>query len=516
MVGVNISKVRASLGSLHYLDDSQLETTLLRSCLALPKISYVLRACPPTHLTQAAEELDFAMRETLETITGVPMSDWSWLKASLPCSRGGLNICSTVLHAPAALIASSHSAQSLVESILGFSPGTSHHINAAVTALTATAARLNWTCLEEVDVPLRQKPLTYAIDDASYQHLLSTAPTTRSRALTFSCGLPHAGDCLNVVPSPPMGLHLQDKEFRSCLRYWLGVSLHSSSYPCPECEGIADVFGDHRVGCGGNGDRIPRHNTVQDALFCAAQSAALVPTKECCSVCCPGSHQRVLLSLLPWFPPKSAAQSAALVPTKECCSVCCPGSHQRVLLSLLPWFPPKSAAQSAALVPTKECCSVCCPGSHQRVLLSLLPWFPPKSAAQSAALVPTKECCSVCCPGSHQSVLLSLLPWFPPKSAAQSAALVPTKECCSVCCPGSHQRVLLSLLPWFPPKSAAQSAALVPTKECCSVCCPGSHQRVLLSLLPWFPPKSAAQSAALVPTKECCSVCCPGSHQRGP
>ena len=275
----------------HYLDDSQLETTLLRSCLALPKISYVLRACPPTHLTQAAEELDFAMRETLETITGVPMSDWSWLKASLPCSRGGLNICSTVLHAPAALIASSHSAQSLVESILGFSPGTSHHINAAVTALAATAARLNWTCLEEVDVPLHQKPLSYAIDDASYQHLLSTAPTTRSRALTLSCGLPHAGDCLNVVPSPPMGLHLQDKEFRSCLRYWLGVSLHSSSYPCPECEGIADVFGDHRVGCGGNGDRIPRHNTVQDALFCAAQSAALVPTKE-------------VLSLLPWFPPK--------------------------------------------------------------------------------------------------------------------------------------------------------------------------------------------------------------------
>ena len=33
---------------------------------------------------------------------------------------------------------------------------------------------------------------------------------------------PHAGNWLNVVPSPSLGLHLHDQEFRSCLRYWLG------------------------------------------------------------------------------------------------------------------------------------------------------------------------------------------------------------------------------------------------------------------------------------------------------
>ena len=37
-----VSKIKASLDSLHDLDDSQLETALLRSCLALPKVSYVL------------------------------------------------------------------------------------------------------------------------------------------------------------------------------------------------------------------------------------------------------------------------------------------------------------------------------------------------------------------------------------------------------------------------------------------------------------------------------------------
>ena len=56
--------------------------------------------------------------------------------------------------------------------------------------------------------------------------------------------------------------------------------MHSKHYPCPECRSTADPFGDHQVGCGGNGDRISRHNAVRDVLFSAAQSAALAPSKE--------------------------------------------------------------------------------------------------------------------------------------------------------------------------------------------------------------------------------------------
>lgn len=41
--------------------------------------------------------------------------------------------------------------------------------------------------------------------------------------------------------------------------------------PCPVCFG---------VGCGGNGDRIHRHDSIRDALFSAAQSAPLAPGRE--------------------------------------------------------------------------------------------------------------------------------------------------------------------------------------------------------------------------------------------
>ena len=48
----------------------------------------------------------------------------------------------------------------------------------------------------------------------------------------------------------------------------------------PECHATADEFGEHQVGCGGNGDRITCHNAVRDVLYTAAQSAALAPTWE--------------------------------------------------------------------------------------------------------------------------------------------------------------------------------------------------------------------------------------------
>ena len=145
---------------------------------------------------------------------------------------------------------------------LGYTLGLSPHSSPTVAALSEAASRPDWQSWEDVDVPLNQHSLSVAIDEALHQHLLSTATSTRARALALSSALPHAGDWLNGIPSSTLGLHLQDQEYRCCLRYWLGVPLHSSSYSCPVCLNNADPFGDHQVGCSGSGDRITRHNAV--------------------------------------------------------------------------------------------------------------------------------------------------------------------------------------------------------------------------------------------------------------
>ena len=107
-----------------------------------------------------------------------------------------------------------------------------------------------------------------------------------------------------LCPLPLLGLHLHDHEFRLCLQYWLGLPMVDEGSHCPICLRAVDQFGDHQVGCGGNGDRIHRHDrihhhdSVRDALFSAAQTAGLAPRKEVPSLI-PGTRSRPADIFLP-------------------------------------------------------------------------------------------------------------------------------------------------------------------------------------------------------------------------
>ncbi len=218
-----------------------METALLRSCLALPKVSFSLRTCPPDHIKQATVTFDESLRDALSDLAGSPLSDWAWLKASLPSSRGGLNIRRASLHAPAAYISSLAQSRDPVARILGYDSLPPHHMASSISALAEAAVRPDWVSLEDIDVSLHQRPLSYCIDEAVFNRLLQSAPDVRSKALTLSTALPHAGDWLNVIPSFTLWLHLQDKEFRCCLQYWLGLRMTEEGATCPICQGAADA-----------------------------------------------------------------------------------------------------------------------------------------------------------------------------------------------------------------------------------------------------------------------------------
>ena len=135
--------------------------------------------------------------------------------------------------------------------------------------------------------------------------------------MALSSAIPHAGDWLNVVPSSALGLHLLDREFRPCLQYWLGLPIFTEGGRCPVCQALADPFGDHHVGCGGNGDRIHRHNSIQDAIFSAAQTAALAPRRELPSLI-PGSQGRPADIFLPnWDRGRPTALAVTVISTLQ-------------------------------------------------------------------------------------------------------------------------------------------------------------------------------------------------------
>ena len=108
------------------------------------------------------------------------MSDWAWHKASLSSSLGGLSIRSARLHAPAAFISSLALLGDLVDIIMGRLPAPSIHLADVVSDLATAAEMPDWVSVEDIDVPLRQRPLLWKIDEASYRSLSFTQPLTHA------------------------------------------------------------------------------------------------------------------------------------------------------------------------------------------------------------------------------------------------------------------------------------------------------------------------------------------------
>ena len=274
-----LDTVRALLDRLPDIEDSQIEYSLLRSCLSLPKFISILRTCSPSIISSLTAEFDQMIYSSLSRILGACPSPWTWAKATLPVALGGLGLRQAQLHAPAAFLGAICSVRSLVDDMCheSFPPS---YMSSAFSLLHSVVGHSNWSSFEDMDFIICQKTLSQAIDQFSYQSLLSSAPDDRSRALALASSVPHSGDWLQVLPSDVLHLQFFDLEFRLCLLYWLGIPMASSPHDCPVCERICDPMGDHAVGCGGNSDRIVRHNALCEVIFSSAQAAGLAPRKE--------------------------------------------------------------------------------------------------------------------------------------------------------------------------------------------------------------------------------------------
>ena len=143
---------------------------MLRSCLSLPKLAFLLRTCPPSFIMDALHSFVKSIYYSLSNLVGGSLSTWSWDKASLPVAFGGLGLRRASLHAPAAFIASSFQSESLISDILGFDPSPSVHLPAALQSLALSANRSDWSSsLDSIDIPRTQRHLSGEIDLASQQ-----------------------------------------------------------------------------------------------------------------------------------------------------------------------------------------------------------------------------------------------------------------------------------------------------------------------------------------------------------
>ena len=114
-----MENIREVVERLPLLKDPHTEFVLLRSCLSLPKIMFMLRSVNTIDHQEPLLQFDSIIRGALSAILGSPLTDDQWCQASLPTAMGGLGLRCAVDHAPVAHAVSLIAAQPLLDGLLG-------------------------------------------------------------------------------------------------------------------------------------------------------------------------------------------------------------------------------------------------------------------------------------------------------------------------------------------------------------------------------------------------------------
>lgn len=85
------AELKKAIEQLHLLEPHH-ALFLLRNCLSVPKVMYLLRCFPFWKNPEKLRYFDVLMKESLEKIANIDMNDVIWCQASLPVRRGGLGI----------------------------------------------------------------------------------------------------------------------------------------------------------------------------------------------------------------------------------------------------------------------------------------------------------------------------------------------------------------------------------------------------------------------------------------
>ena len=321
-----IDKVEEITNLLPLLEDPHTEYVLLKSCLSLPKLSFLLRTINTIGFSQHLQRFDRITKEALTRILGTPMDPLSWQQAKLPVPFGGLGLRSAVDQAPAAYTASLLASQPIGQSLMAAPQLPDHPEEGAPDqpepgvldppTLAALSAALGKPVVEAEVEGLTQKMLTLMVDQQQLNllHTMLDDQDVRERSRLASLSLPHAGDWLHCAPIKTLGLHLRPLEFTLAVKYRLGLPIYPSQAPCPACLKLSDVKGDHALCCGVGSERISRHNALRDAIFLTASNAGLSPVKEG-RFLLPGADRRPADVLLPHW---TGGQDTALDITVTC------------------------------------------------------------------------------------------------------------------------------------------------------------------------------------------------------
>ncbi len=247
---------------------------LLKNCLNVPKMTYLLRTAP-CFRSNSLPKLDSVLRQTLTNLLNIHFDDMAWSQATLPVKFGGLGVRKSVSLSIPAFLASAFSSMHLVEQLLrksNLQPSkelTEEYIQIWKEMTINEILPSDLTKQKLWDIPICDK-IIRSLHDATEDN------TSKARIIAVSSK--EASCWLNAYPIAAIGLKLSNVMFRTCIAFRIGSSL-CKEYTC-KCGASVDKLGLHTLSCKNNKGKYYRHSLLNDIIFRALTTADIPSIKE--------------------------------------------------------------------------------------------------------------------------------------------------------------------------------------------------------------------------------------------
>ena len=245
---------------------------LLKNCLSIPKLLYVLRTSPAWAAASDLRMFDDAIRNGLRILTNNRLEDSAWTQATLPVRQGGLGIRRTEQLSYSAYLASVYSVTPLVSGIL----------RDFDQEEVVTEPIFHWSEIAKVNAPAvnersSQKSWDSPINEHVLRELIADS-TEANRARLLAVSTPESGAWLEALPSAALGNHLNDDALRISVALRLGIDI-CQPHQC-RCGSQVDSKGHHGLKCSFSAGRHSRHGALNSIVQKALSSAGYHAIRE--------------------------------------------------------------------------------------------------------------------------------------------------------------------------------------------------------------------------------------------
>jgi hypothetical protein len=233
--------------------------TLIKNCLFIPKFNFLLRTTPFWKFSNYVNSIDSSLKSCLERILNLRLTDLQWRQSTLPIRFGGLGIRRISDICLPAFLSSINGVKKLVSLLLNSKDNelNIHHYDEALAV---------WGVANENEIPtipqFQKNWDNINIKGIIANDLIFNSPRdlARFKALQYR----ESGSWLHAIPSPNIGILLDNTSFQVCIGLRLGCNL-CTPHIC-KCNAKVDEIGTHGLSCFKGSGRFSRHTEINSII----------------------------------------------------------------------------------------------------------------------------------------------------------------------------------------------------------------------------------------------------------